>query len=123
MGKIASVDAGALTWVVGDPNPDTRFKQLATAGADGLNAQVIEYKPGVFQKAHSHPHSEVIYVLAGSGSVGPTALKPGVFLHISANTVYGPLQAGPEGLLFFRVQVSPGPEGYLEAEDEPESRQ
>ena len=86
--------------------PQVRYKRLGSSEQGAPNAQLVEYEPEHHEPAHSHPHDELLYILEGEGAVGEHSLKPGMLLYIERGTQYGPLEAGPRGLRFLRVQMS-----------------
>jgi quercetin dioxygenase-like cupin family protein len=69
--------------------------------------RLVEYAPGYTEKAHSHTAAEVIYVVDGELRVPGATFKSGDALLIDADTVYGPLEAGPQGLKFLLVRFAP----------------
>ncbi len=70
----------------------------------GLFVNLSEYDPNLTLQPHSHNQPELMYVLAGEMTVGDRRCLPGTVLRIPANTVYGPLTAGPEGVRFLVIR-------------------
>jgi quercetin dioxygenase-like cupin family protein len=90
----------------GGANPDVHFKPLFGGESMPLRAQLCEYEPGHYEPAHSHPTSEVLYVLQGSLTVGDQEFTAGAALFVAAGTTYGPLTGGDDGTLFMRVDTA-----------------
>jgi quercetin dioxygenase-like cupin family protein len=77
--------------VIGDP-------------AQGLFVNLSEYDANITLEAHSHDQPELMYVLEGEMTVGGQRCLPGTVLRVPANTVYGQLSAGPEGVRFLVIR-------------------
>ena len=80
--------------VIGDP-------------AEGLFVNLSEYDPDITLEAHSHDQPELMYILEGEMTIGGERCRPGTVLRVPANTVYGPLTAGPEGVRFLVIRSGP----------------
>lgn len=114
MGSISIVDTNALPWLlpgsdwkgkVADGEPAVRYKTVEPEHI-GTRVQIAEYEPAHYEAPHSHPTSEVLYLIAGSlcvGDDGPAG--PGTAVFVDKDTVYGPIVAGPEGATFLRVEL------------------
>jgi quercetin dioxygenase-like cupin family protein len=73
-------------------------------GTDGsLHLSELDYHPGATFDLHAHDQDEIIYVVAGSMTLGNRTLGPGSSVYVAKDTLYG-FAAGPEGLriLVFR---------------------
>jgi quercetin dioxygenase-like cupin family protein len=66
---------------------------------------IAEFDPGHRQEAHSHPTSEVLYILRGEVTIGATTSGAGTMVFVERDTTYGPLTAGPKGVRFLRVEI------------------
>jgi hypothetical protein len=53
---------------------------------------------------HYHPVNQFQVVLDGGGRIGKQPLAPGSFHYADANTPYGPIVTGPDGLEFMTVR-------------------
>ena len=111
MGKIVYFEKDAADWL-GVPDtwegkvtagePGLRYK-LLTHGEPGVpGIQFVEFEAGHHEGAHSHPESEVLYVLGGQMTIGELTLRPGSGAFIVQDTVYGPLDT-TEGVTFLRI--------------------
>ncbi len=94
-------------------NPGYIRRKIMGDEANGPYARVTEYSPGFYEQAHSHDADEYIFVLEGELTIGDTTYKKGTLIFIEANTVYGPLKGGPNGLRFFILR--PASTKYYEA--------
>jgi quercetin dioxygenase-like cupin family protein len=116
MGEIVTFQADALPWL-GSPadwpgkvrpgEPDVRYKMLTEPKGPVPGVQLIEFEPDHLEPPHSHPESEVFWVLRGEFAVAGVTLRPGCGAFIEKDTVY-PVQAGPEGAVFLRVGLGIG---------------
>ncbi len=70
----------------------------------GLHVNLAEYDPDVVLEPHGHSQPELLYILSGEVTIGDQRCPPGTVLRIPANTVYGPLAAGPEGVRFLVIR-------------------
>ncbi len=85
-----------------------RARRKTLSGADaGMFVSLGEYDPNLVVEAHSHSQPEVMYILEGDVVVVGRHRPAGTVLRIPAETVYGPLQAGPRGVRFLTIR--PGP--------------
>lgn len=111
MGEIATFSADELPWLTTPSDwpgrarsgePDLRYKVLTQAKGPVPGVQLIEFEPGHLEPPHSHPESEVFWVLRGEFRLGEVTLRPGCGAFIEKNTSYS-LQTGPQGAAFLRV--------------------
>ena len=114
--SIAKFDA--LSWTTPnlppDLSPELREQAMAVqrkglaAGEGGFFASHVVMPPGQVTVPHSHDHSELVVILAGSmafdGGDGPTELVEHDAATISAGQVYG-FTVGPEGVSFLLVRT------------------
>ncbi len=77
-----------------------RTKPYFEPAETGMMLRVVEYAPQWIVEAHSHAARELVYILDGEVSIGEERFGPGDAIQIEPNTVYGPLQAGPQGVRF-----------------------
>jgi hypothetical protein len=112
MGDITYFESGSARWLgvpedwqgkVAPGEPDVRYKVLTEERGATPGIQLVEFDPRHFETPHSHPESEVLYVLEGEMSVGDLKLGAGSGVFIEKDTVYGPLRTGPQGARFLRV--------------------
>ncbi len=120
MGNVVYFEQGARDWLgvpedwagkVPGSEPGVRYKLLTGDGAGIPGIQLVEFEPGHHEKPHSHPESEVLYVLDGEMTLGERTLRAGAGAFIEKDTVYGPLDTAA-GVRFLRVGLggvaSPG---------------
>ncbi len=91
-------------WEAEAGRPDSRYKLLA-AGGDVPTVLIAEFEPGHYQEAHSHPTSEVLYILRGEVTIGDVTSTAGTMVYVEKGTRYGPLTAGPKRGRFLRVEI------------------
>ena len=58
----------------------------------------VHYEPGMVVRRHGHRSNHVVFVLGGSGWIGPEPCEPGTHIHVPLGSAFGPIIAGPEGL-------------------------
>jgi mannose-6-phosphate isomerase-like protein (cupin superfamily) len=111
MGQVLYANAHDTAWLrpEGDweaeaGKPDSRYKLLA-GGSDVPTVLIAEFEPGHHQAAHSHPTSEVLYILRGEVTIGGVTAGAGTMVFVEKDTQYGPLVAGPKGVKFLRVEI------------------
>lgn len=93
-------------WKAGQDETTSEFKPFDTASGVVPGGQLVVFPPGHHQAAHSHEESEFLYFLEGECTVGGELITAGVLVHIDGKTVYGPLEAGPEGAKFLRLHLT-----------------
>ena len=105
MGKVSSIDESAIEWIQPPGKAGVHFKILYSTAQGGPNVQLAEYEPGHEEHPHSHPTSELLYILEGELSLGEERVGPGTMLFVEKDTVYGPLIGGQRGVKFLRVEL------------------
>jgi quercetin dioxygenase-like cupin family protein len=112
MGKVVYADAHDAPWLrptneweARSNEPDSRYK-LLSMGDDVPTVLIAEFEPGHYQEAHSHPTSEVLYVLRGEVTIGDVTARAGTMVFVEKDTRYGPLTSGPKGVKFLRVEIA-----------------
>jgi quercetin dioxygenase-like cupin family protein len=108
------VDVEALDWQ-GVPDtwpgraaygePGVKFKMFATGATAVPSGQLIEFEPDHHEAAHSHPESELFYILSGDLTIGDAVISPGMVIHIEGGTKYGPLTT-EHGCRFLRLSLA-----------------
>jgi quercetin dioxygenase-like cupin family protein len=109
MGRVLIKNLEEMPW--GQPSPSSFNSERGTrihikfVGDRETGPWVLwtRYEPDHLQPAHSHDEDEVIYVLEGEVTVGEARCGPGTAIFVEKDTTYGPLVAGPEGVVFLRV--------------------
>ncbi len=109
MGRVLTRKLDEMPW--GQPSASSFDKERGTRihikflGERGTGPWVLwtRYEPNHIQPAHSHDEDEVIYVMEGQVRVGETLCGPGTAIFVEKNTRYGPLVAGPLGVVFLRA--------------------
>ena len=111
MGQVLYASAHETSWLRPEGEweaqagrPDSRYKLLA-AGKNVPTVLIAEFEPDHRQEAHSHPTSEVLYILRGEVTIGTTRSCAGTMVFVEKDTTYGPLIAGPKGVRFLRVEI------------------
>lgn len=97
----------SLSWAgkVASGEPDVFFKELIGEGDICPRVQFARYEPGHYEKKHSHPVGEFLFITKGALELEDQVLGPGALIFIDKNTVYGPLKAGEKGTEFLRVEI------------------
>jgi quercetin dioxygenase-like cupin family protein len=117
MGEIVTFEAEGRPWLqspadwpgkVRRGEPDVHYKVLTEAKGPVPGVQLIEFDPNHFEPGHSHPESEVFWVMRGEFRLGDTTLRAGSGAFIEKDTHYS-LQVGPEGATFLRVGLGVSP--------------
>ncbi len=111
MGNVVYFEEGAVDWL-GVPNewegkaapgePGVRYKLLTGEKPGVPGIQCVEFEAGHHEKPHSHPESEVLYVLEGQMTIGDLNFRAGSGAFIVKDTVYGPLETA-QGVRFLRI--------------------
>ena len=63
----------------------------------------VHYGPGMVVRRHGHRSNHVVVVLEGSGHLGDEPCGPGTHVHVPLGATFGPIVAGPEGLVCWEV--------------------
>jgi hypothetical protein len=108
------VDVEALEWQ-GVPDswpgraefgePGVRYKYFTTGATAVPSGQIVEFESGHHEAPHSHPESELFYILTGDLTIGDDHIAPGTVVHIAGGTKYGPLTTS-EGCRFLRLSLA-----------------
>lgn len=116
MGQIVFLDTAEMEWLLPPSvwegtaaagEPSLRYKRFST-GVPGVPVlQLVEYEPDHFEKEHSHPGSEMLFVLDGEATIGGRLVGPGGLVYVEGGTTYGPIKGGPNGMRFLRIDLSP----------------
>jgi quercetin dioxygenase-like cupin family protein len=114
MRDLAYFEEGAVDWLevpeewqgkAARGEPGVRFKVLSDGASGVPGIQLIEFEPGHHENAHSHPESEILYVLDGQMRIGERTLRAGSGAFITRDTVYGPLDTAG-GVRFLRIGLA-----------------
>ena len=116
MSGIEYIDISELDWRVSPPkpsmpegNPKVRTRRIHGGTVDSVTRVVLcEYEPGHWEPEHAHEVGEVLVVLKGSAQVGDLEIKEGTAIYVPANTIYGPVTGGPDGIEFLRFSFPEG---------------
>jgi hypothetical protein len=113
-------DAGRRQQTSADAGRVPLFKTMIIASAEGArpspDAYLIEQAPDTVIRSHFHIGSEFQVFVAGNGSLGRTPVKPFIAQYVAAQTGYGPIAAGEEGLAYLTLRpltLSGGKAQYL----------
>ena len=81
------------------------YRKYLNEGKDGTpELFMIKWEPGVVLGAHSHDKWELIFVVEGEMWVGEKRCPAGTFVYNNKDVTYGPLRAGPEGVVYFNLR-------------------
>jgi len=80
---------------------------IATRLSVGTGAQafLVEQNPNWVTPSHFHLEQQFQVVVAGEGSIGRHAAKPFMVHYAAAETGYGPITAGPEGIAYLTLRA------------------
>jgi hypothetical protein len=109
VGRVLIKNLADMPW--GQPSPSSFNRERETRihikfvgdREEGPWVLWTRYEPNHLQPAHSHDEDEVIYILEGEVTVGEARCGPGAAIFVEKDTQYGPLVAGPQGVVFLRV--------------------
>ena len=92
---------------------------VAEAAVADLNCKLIEQDPDTVLQAHFHRVDQFQVFVGGSGRIGKRSADPVTVHFTKAQTPYGPLAAGPDGLSYIvvRAERDSGAEWMPEAAD------
>lgn len=68
------------------------------------HAFIVKQAPDSTLHAHFHFNRQFQLVVAGSGMIGSHLLSPGVVHYAAAETAYGPIRAGADGLSYMTLR-------------------
>ena len=83
-----------------------RIEGVPLAGPGGW-ILYARYDPGMLVERHGHRSDHVVYVLDGEITVGEVVAKPGTNIVLEEGAVFGPIEAGPQGALLWRMTFTP----------------
>jgi hypothetical protein len=63
------------------------------------------YDPGMIVRRHGHNSPHVVFVLDGSVRFGDRECKAGSHIELPLGAAFGPIVAGPEGVVMFEVMM------------------
>ena len=63
------------------------------------------YDPGMIVRRHGHHSPHVVFVLEGSVSIGGRDCPPGTHVELPHGAAFGPIVAGPSGVVLFEVMM------------------
>ena len=111
MGQVIARRGKDIQWmgnrsmeVNGEVKPGIRSKLYLNPARDPAMFRLVEYAAGYTEPKHRHNADEIVYVVAGEVDIGGTRYEAGDPLWIEADTDYGPLRAGPNGMTFILVR-------------------
>lgn len=97
-------DDPTLDWQRGDNGVSVVMLDLGDPADEGRPLVVlIEYAPGIVVRSHHHRTDYLSMVVRGEVTVSGRAHRAGSIRRVAAGTSYGPLVAGPEGVLMVDV--------------------
>ena len=67
-----------------------------------LSAHVF-YEPGMVVRRHGHRSNHIVFVLGGDGWIGSEPVGPGMHIHVPLGAAFGPIVAGPAGLICWEL--------------------
>ena len=105
MGHVSRIDESTIDWIRPPGKAGVQYKILCTAAEGRADVQLAEYEPGHEELPHSHPTSELLYILEGELTLGGDVAREGTLLYVEKDTVYGPLIGGKRGVKLLRVEL------------------
>ncbi|GEM_PF-3033479 len=91
-------------------HPEMLLKQLGDP-AHEVSILRVFHPPNTVIEPHSHSTRATCFILRGSVTVGGRLMEPGDVYSVAPNTVYGPLEMGPEGCEFLDIFGAAPPSG------------
>ena len=114
MGRVLARRGEEISWqegreveINGKKQWGLRTRRYFAPTVDPVYFNRVNYAAGYTEPPHSHTVDEIIYIMEGELQVGDTRYIAGDTLWIEANTVYGPLTAGPQGMTFLLIRNAP----------------
>lgn len=97
-------DDPSLDWQRGDNGVSVLMLDMGDPADESRPLIVlIEYAPGIVVRAHHHRTDYLSMVVRGEVTVSGRVHRSGSIRRVAAGTTYGPLRAGPEGVLMVDV--------------------
>lgn len=72
---------------------------------NGAQAFLVEQNPNWVTPSHFHLEQQFQVVVAGEGSIGRHAARPFMVHYAAAETGYGPITAGPDGIAYLTLRA------------------
>jgi hypothetical protein len=82
-----------------------REKWLAFSPDPQYLTVYARYDPGMIVRRHGHFSPHIVFVLEGSATFGDRECPAGTHIELPLGAAFGPVVAGPEGVLFFEVMM------------------
>lgn len=104
-------------------DPDVPWQKIKVQrNADGSESAVIEkwlafspdpqylsvyarYDPGMIVRRHGHFSPHIVFILEGSVRFGDRECPAGTHIELPLGAAFGPIVAGPEGVLMYEVMM------------------
>ncbi len=94
-----------LTGFVGAAPVRGFYQEGAEAADDGLpQGFLVDQPPGAVTNPHFHETNQFQVFVGGSGTFGKHEIAPLTVQYANGHTPYGPITAGPEGLLYYTLR-------------------
>lgn len=97
-------------------HPDYESYKTLISVDGGPQATITRAKPGTTIPRHFHTQDQWQIFLEGSGTMEGEDLEPFTVHYTKAETAYGPIEAGEDGLTFMTLREAPA--GYHPVGDE-----
>jgi hypothetical protein len=108
--RFVPVDLAALPWtrhMTPSGEPAGMEYRTGLPGGGGLpQVHMTHYEPHWVEPRHRHPEDEVLVLIEGQLTLEGATYRAPSALFVGRGTLYGPLEAGPEGAVFVRVAYS-----------------
>lgn len=105
--EFLAIDCETLPWNQAVlPNGDPKGVQYrrVIGGGDGLpQVHLNRYEPHWTEARHRHAEDEVLILLEGEIEIEGAVHRAPAVVFVGRGTLYGPLTAGPNGVVFYRV--------------------
>ena len=82
-----------------------REKWLAFSAEPQYLTVYARYDPGMVVRRHGHFSPHIVFVLEGSATFGGRECPAGTHIELPLGAAFGPVVAGPQGVLFFEVMM------------------
>lgn len=105
--EFLAVDCESLPWNQAFlPNGDPKrieYRRIFGGGGGLPQVHLNRYEPNWTEARHRHAEDEVLILLEGEIEVEGALHRAPSVLFVGRGTLYGPLTAGPNGAVFYRV--------------------
>ncbi len=83
---------------------EAQTKALSPGDESTPQVLLVKYAPGSYSGIHSHSQLDIMYVLEGDMKVGGRPCPKGAVVWTDKDTMYGPLEVGPQGVTLLDIR-------------------